>query len=527
MRNPYDAPRRPIKKITSGPRLFAKDLTRHVLVTGGTGSGKSSCVNRELVQGSLLAGSPVFTSSVKDSDAGDYKRMHEEIDVPCILFGPKQPYVFPFLNYLFEDLGLLPMDVADVLMAAHEARSHEPTRGEDSIWVDSMRALLVHSLTVLRAAKQSITIENIDRFISNLKPNGNPNGNYATEVFNSLARVQLDNKSVVDTSGRYLTQQYLFLAPRTRSSVEMHWSALANDLLMPPLRTLFGEVQDPKLRVSPWTLLRDRTSVLLDFPIATQPRSGRVCLRIWLEAIKMGAQRKKPQWVVPIICDEFQSAGSARVIRNILAEGRSSNLAAILLTQTYSGLVAAFGQDEAHALLGLPGIKVICPNAGDAATLEYFSKSMGTQEIEEVSVSAAESRLLEDMFPRKTLTKKPVEKPRLKLRDLLALRPATPKRPTVETAVLINGKIYWQLWSRKRQLSSSKGTYLAFVVVALLAFSFAYASRDLAEAPNLLSTSRRPSFCPDEPLYSDCRSIRNLQRRTRCEICHRWWESAR
>ena len=102
--------------------------------------------------------------------------------------------------------------------------------------------------------------------------------------------------------------------------------------------------------------------------------------------------------------------------------------------------MAAFGQDEAHALLGLPGIKVICPNAGDAATLEYFSKSMGTQEIEEVSVSKAEPRMLEDMFPRKTLTKKPVEKPRLKLRDLLALRPATPKRPTVETAVLINGK---------------------------------------------------------------------------------------
>ncbi|MEO1339154.1 MAG: hypothetical protein AAFV29_26160, partial [Myxococcota bacterium] len=76
-------------------------MTKHILVTGGIGSGKTSCILAELVRENVRAGATMLVFAGKATDADTFERFIQQgYGTKALRLGSDPALCFPLLEYL-------------------------------------------------------------------------------------------------------------------------------------------------------------------------------------------------------------------------------------------------------------------------------------------------------------------------------------------------------------------------------------------------------------------------------------------
>ncbi|MEM7678360.1 MAG: hypothetical protein AAF449_20395, partial [Myxococcota bacterium] len=112
--------------------LTTDDMSTHVLITGGVGSGKTSCILAELVRENVRSGATMLVFAGKATDADTFERfILQGGGASPLRLGSDPTLFFPFLEYL-DELGLSSPDIASVLKDAAAAMKQSGEIGAES-----------------------------------------------------------------------------------------------------------------------------------------------------------------------------------------------------------------------------------------------------------------------------------------------------------------------------------------------------------------------------------------------------------
>ena len=343
--------------------FLVSDIPLQTVITGATGSGKTSCVVHTIVREGTRRGVPFLIYCAKQEDADDFRGYIDAgggfaVTVsPGSPNGPPPPYVFPFLRYL-EERNVATLDIVEVLIAAMTALEGGAGRlrgsADQSFWDKSMRVVLARALTLLRASTLDFSLPNLMRAMGDLPIKG-AKASFFAAMMQSAAKVEADP---VRAAIRYFTTEFRTLEPRTSGSIRAVWNAMAAELEQPPLDRLLAEPKGSQLPVTPSTVLDDRIPVILNLPTLVHPRSGGVFQALFHQCLKIALHQRAPDsHVVGIVQDEFQaSVPSRKDLTDIMTTARSKGVGGIYATQALSNVMAVYGRDDARAIFGTPNL---------------------------------------------------------------------------------------------------------------------------------------------------------------------------
>ena len=420
------------------------DIPLQTVITGATGSGKTSCVVHTIVREGTRRGVPFLIYCAKQEDAADFQSYitaGRGFAVTVSPYGPAggpPPYVFPFLRYL-EERNVATLDIVEVLISAMSALDGGTGRlrasADQGFWDKSMRVVLARVVTLLRASELDFSLPNLMRAMGSLPIKG-VKAPFFTVMKQSAAKVGTES---VHAAVRYFDKEFRTLEPRTSGSIRAVWSAMAAELEQPPLDRLLAEPTGSQLPVTPSTVLDDRIPVILDLPTLVHPRSGGVFQALFHQCLKIALHQRAPDsHVVGIVQDEFQaSVPSRKDLTDIMTTARSKGVGGIYATQALSNVMAVYGREDARAIFGTPNLLIACRN-DDADTNQFVSQRAGDTYVE------IESKTESGDGNRDSTTRREEKRPVLEAYAMTALRRPTKKmwRPRAMTYVLRNGGIF-------------------------------------------------------------------------------------
>ena len=419
------------------------DIPLQTIITGATGSGKTSCVVHTIVRKGTRHGVPFLIYCAKQEDAADFTRYIEAGGGFAVTVSPAgandgpPPYVFPFLRYL-EAHNVATLDIVEVLIAAMNALdggSRAQLSGDQSFWNKSMRVVLARVITLLRASELEFSLKNLMRAMGDLPVKGVK----APFFFGLMMSASSEPDDSVVAAIRYFEEEFRTLEPRTSGSIRAVWSAMAAELEQAPLDRLLADPVGDQLIVTPSTVLDDRIPVILDLPTLVYPRSGGVFQALFHQCLKIALHQRAPDsHVVGIVQDEFQaSVPSRRELTDIMTTARSKGVGGIYATQALSNVMAVYGREDARAIFGTPNLLIACKN-DDADTKQFVSERAGEAYV------AIESRTKSEDGQQATTTQREERRPVLEPWGISELKRPTKKqwRPQAETFALRNGGVY-------------------------------------------------------------------------------------
>ncbi|MEM7676935.1 MAG: hypothetical protein AAF449_13105, partial [Myxococcota bacterium] len=304
--------------------LTSSDMTKHVLVTGGVGSGKTSCILAELVRENVRAGAVILVFAGKSTDADTFDRfiLQGGGEAPLRL-GSDPDLFFPLLEFL-DELGMSSPDIASVLKDAAAAMKQSGEIGAESEdW--QIRALdlitktfilrrLVGPLSLLPMMKllgrlpaispdqpmRHIVVDDSgahvpeDQVPSGPLPSGwefqaVPNVRLSPEWAEIVAVAQQQtNIFEVQEALHYMTHTWPLMNDRTATSITSQFVVLLSRLGQEPLISfLRNNESGSKVAVTPDTLFVEGKHVIVDVPTTSNPESGRAAQAMFQRAMRL------------------------------------------------------------------------------------------------------------------------------------------------------------------------------------------------------------------------------------------------
>ncbi|MEL6225575.1 MAG: type IV secretion system DNA-binding domain-containing protein [Pseudomonadota bacterium] len=466
--------------------LTTDDMTTHILVTGGIGSGKTSCILAELVRENVRAGATLLIFAGKATDADTFARFIQQGGGPAPLrLGSDPTLCFPLLEYL-DRLGMSSPDIASVLKDAAAAMKQSGELGAESEDWQTRALDLITKTFILRRLVGPLSLMPIMRLLGRLPslaaskrmksvvideagrpvpqdrvlqdgalPDGwrveaVPNLMLSPEWAEMIAVAQDHEAFEVQEALHYMTHTWPLMNDRTATSITSQFIVLLSRLSQEPLLSLLAEDQTGlQTAVTPDTLFIEGQHVIIDVPTTSNPESGRAAQAMFQRAMRLAMVHRersadgqiKGGLVVGII-DEFQqSVSDAKSLLELLQISREFKYGLVLATQNISNVVFRFGRDGADAILGLPETKVAARNT-DMPTCKMIADAIGVEEREVESIR-------QDDDGRASTTVSLQERPKVRPEVISKLKKVewTDRgRPQTETIVLHDGEEHWVLW---------------------------------------------------------------------------------
>lgn len=358
------------------PVLWPKNLFEHVLVFGGTGSGKSSGPLKHLLYKSMALGHGMLIHTTKVDDAHDYQKLAKRAGCsPRVEVLNLQNHTFNFLQYL-ADMGLYDMDIAKMLFRLYDLIAGDGASVE-RYWTSLADEFLTNLIGAIRLSNRPLNIQMIAGFAHGVQMSNDPDVFPKTEAYNILR--DLEDGLIEPNPGQSfeeaqrramhivtsLIESHQMMPEKTRGTVHTVLGTILNFLLQPPLCRVFATEQSTK---TPEMIFKNRKIVVLDAPLSLNPQVSRVFQVIWQQAFHFRCQQQARSEAKPTVwvCDEFQ-AFAHRDIGRLLSILRSFKCSCILATQIYSNLVAEVGKAAAESIVGNPQTFIFCGNL-DAQT---------------------------------------------------------------------------------------------------------------------------------------------------------------
>jgi hypothetical protein len=369
--------------------------TLGVLITGATGSGKSSGPFQTIIRSFLRGGfSGLFLVAKADATA-EYLQLarSENRERDVILFGPHTSnYRFNFLTYethysgtgkaVIENIVLLLMEAAEVASRKHAAM-------QDPFFESAMKALLRHCLFVVITATDKVDLGLVLEIIQTLPQNLNdveePERLRSMQLLaDAECRATPDRQHELAMARRYFLWEWPTLGDRTRSSIAITLSVLLDAFLRYPLREMFLS----ELTVSPDDALSGKI-IIVDIPIKIYHVVAKIAGVLWKYSLQRAIERRPEltngqpiENVRPIFiaADECQFwATSTDSYFQMTA--RSSRGITVYSTQSIPNFLSEMGGEGAararvDSLLGNLQTRIACQNL-ETSTNHWHSEAIG------------------------------------------------------------------------------------------------------------------------------------------------------
>ena len=328
----------------------------HILVVGGAGSGKSSC----LAIPSLISwGQRIFAIDIKGelSQKTGSHRPAKRVFNPFLESSPGyDPY------YLLKRSRNPAQDAKEIAFAIVQ----KPENIKETFWIDGARNLLTGAILHFFTAKYSF-IETIEAVQS-------------TPVQSLISEIH----SGENTAARMYVNQLVDMDIKTLSGI---YAELSNHIMLfatdPDIRSCLSKSDT----ITPEDLEKGK-DIYLNIP-EDKIEQWKPLLTLIVNQFLKHFERRPDEGATPILflLDEFPRLGKIETVINGLATLRSKKITIALFVQSLAQLDAIYGSDNRKVMVDNCQYKAIL-NATDAETQDYFSRLVGTYDKQKKSQSA-------------------------------------------------------------------------------------------------------------------------------------------
>lgn len=381
--------------------LNLQDASQNILVLGGIGSGKTTCVMQPLLLQCLDQNCGGLIFDIKGDVKNAVAQFTAATNKELIVLGPKHAQI-----NLLE--GLTPEVAASFLKSAFLLSGKANL---DSFWIDTASELCRNTLGFLSFLPQCYNLKNLYQYLFDLESQEKIND----EIDALLPTLGENQSRLLKTYRNYNELIFSQFDAKIKSGVNATVAQTLAPFNHPDLMDAFCSSHSSTVKIK--NVLRG-TIYLVDMPLSTWGLGGKVAYTfIKLRFFNLMQNRnlfdtvgknsiKEP---VFFMCDEFQEIVSANrdglSDLNFWDKSRSSKTIGIISAQAISSFYAAIGdRDIANALLQNFRQK-ICFRTEDTTTLNYFHSLADKVEVSRKteSWSSGESKKKE-MFGKKTVS---------------------------------------------------------------------------------------------------------------------------
>ena len=411
------------------------DSLEGTLITGATGSGKTSAVGRYIGKAMLENGYGMVIFCAKKEERQRWEGYIEETGRSSdkIVFNKDSGLNFNFLKYEMERKGEGSGDILNainVLMNLNEqSRVFQSGSGgnkDERFWDESLRRLISRSIGLLKLAQEEISVHNMRKIVSdsfredeletylNLtktiastkeidkaereqaqkKLDQWISSNYFVGVIDRLTRNDNFGDEETDLILDYWLKEFARLSERPASIIVESFMGIVEPFMNNGiLKAQFSSGLDDE--INPETVINSRNIVIVDFPIKEFGLSGVFAATIYKTAFQAACERReisqesdpKP---IGLFIDEYQNYCNPISDSLFQATARSSWVASVYITQNIANLYFVMGSNQpqarARSLVGNLNIKYFANNA-EITTNEWASKMIGQHWIDVPSYS--------------------------------------------------------------------------------------------------------------------------------------------
>lgn len=284
-----------------GPYEFSlADAFEGVLITGTTGSGKSSTSGAALARAFLNAGMGGLVLTAKADETANWRRYAAETgrSDDLIIFSADSGHAFDAIRFEWHACGKNVESLVDVFSTILAIGKKHADTSADRFWDNAVEHRIRVGLVLLDLAGETVNIRQLDRLFQSLPKSP---GEYETPEWQAtsycaglfrLVRARKDSLSLDQWNDlEYATFEtcinWAAMDQRTRSNIDATWAGLASKLQFNPLARV---VNDGACTFVPEMTTHQGKIIICDFPVLKWNETGRLinCLmklifqRAWL-----------------------------------------------------------------------------------------------------------------------------------------------------------------------------------------------------------------------------------------------------
>ena len=405
--------------LTQADYIKTYHLYEGTLITGATGSGKTSGPGRCYAQMLCQLGWGGLVLCVKPDDIITWKRFAKqsgrEDDLIVFEVGSEFNILLYELKYQLEVVKTLQItDLVEIVMKLVELQNRKGSSGGgDQFFIQNSRVMMGNSMLLQILAKGEVTLLGIKTIINtaareekNLQSKEWQKSSFCcqclelakaaamkkqaayevakatastpeeiSEVEKEATKIKIQTRQL-KLLGEYFTKELPQMGDKTRTSIEATLNGTLYDLLQDPIVDMFSE----GITVSPDDIMHKGKIVVVGVPEKTYGKLGVYANVLWKFAVQRAVERNKErQYPTFIWSDEFQTFCTEYDYK-FATTARDSRTCVVYLTQNISNLYAEFtapgGHDMVESLLGNLKTRIFCKNSQEKTNL-WAADSIG------------------------------------------------------------------------------------------------------------------------------------------------------
>lgn len=337
-----------------------------VLITGSTGSGKSSGSGAAIARAYLRNGFGGIVTCCKPDDPETWRRYARQTgrEQDLIFFGPRHLHRFNYLNFAasLTPADLRPTENLTQLLGTviEVANRGQASNSQDPYWGRAAQQLIRNAVDLVLLARgvTGLSLHEIYQTIItapiDLEQLNSQDWKRASRCMQLLDAAQRQRHGMAAAHDLAMTKNFWLnefpnLSPRTRGCV----ISMVTTGIDPLLRGNIHELTNTTTTVSPTATHQGRI-IVLDLPAKTYHAAGILVQLIWKQLWQQATEGRRIQAAsIPTFCfcDEAQTFVS-RNDSTFLMTARSSRACVVYLTQTLPNFRSALGKAETSALIG-------------------------------------------------------------------------------------------------------------------------------------------------------------------------------
>ncbi len=396
----------------NGQAFRLADALTGVLVTGATGSGKTSGPAKHLAYGYLAAGFGGLVLCAKKNEAEQFRQWAAECgrSDDLVIVDSAGKFRFNFLEWEAsrpDPSGGLTINIVAILdeiagAIARSAGKAETGGGDNKFWEDALHHMNTNlvDLTVFAGLQVSLPLM---RSIVNSAPQSLAQladaqwqessicAQTLAEADKATLKASADVRADFEECRNYWLQEYPVLSEKTRSIISLSFSMLVRPLITRPLRKLFCT----DTNIKPEDAFNGKI-IIVDLPVQDYRLAGKVASLAWKYCFQVAVLRRTaPTSPDTYLRPVFLWADEAHnFVTDFDAEfqavARSAGGATVYLTQNRESYRRVLGNSDAvDSLLGNLQAKFFCQNSGD--TNEWAAKLLGERWLNITSTNVGRS----------------------------------------------------------------------------------------------------------------------------------------
>ena len=383
----------PLLHLSPKDALTVRQSFEGILVTGSSGTGKSSAAGQSLGRAMLRHQYSFLIATTKPDDAKtwmEWARLEGRAD-DIYLFSPENNFCFGLLDYAFFQGGTRGAgDTENVVSLLSELlefkNQNRSNAGDQQFWIDSMKKMLGHFIDLLAYSGQTISFAGVNKILQSLpqsieevKSKEWQESSYANQLLDRA----IANKNLASAQQNDLAlaiEYLLFVLPRMEERLRSGIMATLDSITYPFLRGRLSVLCDGKTNLSPEHLFRGERPaiIILDLPIKTFHQTGQFIQVLWNRLAQQALEKRDTQAFprpVCFFCDEAQNF-CTKYYSLFQATARSARVCSVLMTQNLDSLRAQLGESQTEGLLGNLNLKLFFSN-DHTPTNEWAAKRIG------------------------------------------------------------------------------------------------------------------------------------------------------